>query len=428
MNDIVAVVVVLVVAGVWLLFWLRRASPQLASWTWLAFLAHIVAAASMVWITRDYYGYGDMLAYHRTGVRLADGMANGFIDLEDVLRLLFQRSNNIIGVHGNGWSTGSMHAIAALLARVFDGSLMAICMATAMFSLSGKLSLWRGLTYLFPSGHARPLFVGCLFFPSVVFWTSGLLKETFAMAGLGWLFLGYARIVALRRLDPWWSAMSALGAVVVGLTKSYVLFAFALAASASWIVAEAHARRPLQQRVVRIGLAGLLAAVLTVGLGLAFPRYATENLADEVSNLRELGRTHAGGSTFVADDATLSATQVPLGVVNALFRPFLFEARNPLMVLGALETTILLLAVLLVIRQPGVRRGLRATMRHPGLSFCATFTIVFAVAVGVSTTNLGTLSRYRVPMFPFYVAYLTSIYWATVNASPSRSDQTRARR
>jgi len=30
----------------------------------------------------------------------------------------------------------------------------------------------------------------------------------------------------------------------------------------------------------------------------------------------------------------------------------------------------------------------------------------FSVAVGLATTNLGTLSRYRMPMMPFYVTFI----------------------
>ena len=40
------------------------------------------------------------------------------------------------------------------------------------------------------------------------------------------------------------------------------------------------------------------------------------------------------------------------------------------------------------------------------LTFCAVFVLTFAVAVGLSTLNLGTLSRYRIPMMPFFTVLL----------------------
>jgi hypothetical protein len=48
-------------------------------------------------------------------------------------------------------------------------------------------------------------------------------------------------------------------------------------------------------------------------------------------------------------------------------------------------------------------------VNNPVLLFCAVFIVLFGVAVGLAAPNLGTLSRYRVPMMPMYGFLLLSL-------------------
>jgi hypothetical protein len=45
-------------------------------------------------------------------------------------------------------------------------------------------------------------------------------------------------------------------------------------------------------------------------------------------------------------------------------------------------------------------------MEEPFLVFCVVFVITFGIAVGLTSTNLGTLSRYRSPILPFFAVLL----------------------
>ena len=38
--------------------------------------------------------------------------------------------------------------------------------------------------------------------------------------------------------------------------------------------------------------------------------------------------------------------------------------------------------------------------------FCAVFTLALALGTGLASTNMGTLSRYRAPMMPFFFVLL----------------------
>ena len=71
------------------------------------------------------------------------------------------------------------------------------------------------------------------------------------------------------------------------------------------------------------------------------------------------------------------------------------------MLLSALEA---LLFLILTIRLVWMARWRTfAYSQSPDVLFCMVFALVFAFAVGVSTFNFGTLSRYKIPMMPYFL-------------------------
>jgi hypothetical protein len=91
----------------------------------------------------------------------------------------------------------------------------------------------------------------------------------------------------------------------------------------------------------------------------------------------------------------------PQAVNVSLFRPYLWEVRNPLMLLSALESLGLLFLTIYTVYK--ARRYLFGALGNPTILFCLMFSVSFAFAVGISTFNFGTLTRYKIPLLPFYL-------------------------
>jgi hypothetical protein len=99
----------------------------------------------------------------------------------------------------------------------------------------------------------------------------------------------------------------------------------------------------------------------------------------------------------------------PQAINVSLFRPYIWEVNNPLMALAALESFALLIITLYVFATARAR-----TFRYffkPDVIFCLVFALIFAFAVGVSTYNFGTLSRYKIPLVPFFLVGIGLIYY-----------------
>lgn len=376
----------------------------------VSFLGHVISAFGQVWITRDFYsGTGDMSGYERRGTALAALMRDDFLYwAPEVAKLIFLQHPNLpVDIFGAGSATGAMAGITGFLFLVLNDSLHAACLFVSILSFQARFTLFSVLRFQVSAHLRRRLLFAVMLIPSVVFWTSGLTKETFAVIGLGALLNG---AWLMTQGTPRGGLMRAiLGAALVAMAKPYILFP-AILALATWFYWQRATAggRDLKVRPAYALAAVLFSATIIVMLGRLFPEYAVSNFIDEATRYQRIGRHIEGGSNYSLGDVDGSRGALgqllfaPLALATALFRPFIFEANNPLVLLNALETTAILIAVLRAL----VLRPLSATWRYlrasPLLVACFVFTLAMGTAVGLATTNLGTLSRYRAPMFPFF--------------------------
>ena len=93
-----------------------------------------------------------------------------------------------------------------------------------------------------------------------------------------------------------------------------------------------------------------------------------------------------------------------------LYRPYIWEAKNIVMLLSAIENLLLFLLTLYIFIKSGIRNAIRHLTTSPVIIFCLIFSIVFSFAVGISTYNFGSLVRYKIPMIPFFVSGLFILY------------------
>lgn len=400
MNELVPAIIVVIAFGTPLLAIARSVGGQQAALAMASVVVHIVAAIAMVTVVREYYGYGDLLAYWRGAVRISAAISFDYSTLGDVFLLIGQRPNTL-QVIGNGWSTGSMYGLSGLLAWLLDGSLLAMCVLVSLVGCASRIWLFTSLRPLLPKASATALAVVCLLIPSVVFWTAGILKEGFATPALAFATGAVARYLSRRMRLEITLIIVGISSVMIALVKAYILFPFAAAGVAGFLCWRAiRTDGSIRISFGRLAVGGVAIVAFVLVLGSIFPKYSLERFADTAEDLRVLGDTHAGGSTTRVAVGGNPAIVAATGLATALFRPLLFEVKNPLMLVSAAEASVFLFLFLrLAFRYRWV---FAVALRKSWLFvFCGVFVLAFGVAVGMTTTNLGTLARYRVPMLPF---------------------------
>jgi hypothetical protein len=279
--------------------------------------------------------------------------------------------------------------------------------------------------------HLRVL-VACLLVPSVVYWSSGLLKESVAMAGIGWVILGMQQMLRRRFLRG--AVSMVVGAVPIALMKPYVLVAFSVSAAVwyYWNRLKSKGRASVLSHPLRLAIGLTLGIGGVMLLGQMFPRFAFDTLGEQLALQQELCLTVSGGSTFVAVGSTQSTmagqlVYAPQALVASLFRPFIFEVNNVQMLINALETTALTYLFVRVVWKERWKRLMGHLSASPVLMFFLSFSVVFGIPVGLGTNNLGTLSRYRMPLVPFFAGLVLVLDYLVVKgkvrSEPSQSSE-----
>jgi TM2 domain-containing membrane protein YozV len=384
----------------------------------LTYAAHFLAGIAQVVIARGVYGGGDNLVYMSEGSLLARA-----IEIHPArfgrlwLDILLQReTNEAIEVLGQGSSTGTMIAITAALALVLRYSLYGACLSVAVIAFLGKLVLYRVFRELLPEMVRARILIAVLAMPSAVFWSAGIQKEAFVVASMGPLWLGVHRILHGRPVRG--AIFALIGVLPIALLKPYTLFALAIAAGV-WVGLDRLRVRQGGTGAVRVRPVYLIVgAALAFGgvivLGRVFPHYSTEKLAEDLAHHQHVGAmltatmdSAGGGASYYSMGNESSSLQeqiafAPLAAATALFRPLPFEANNGLAFVASLETFALTSVVCHLLARVGPRRAFAALMSSPVLCASLVFAVLFGMGVGLATTNFGSLSRYRMPLIPFY--------------------------
>ncbi|MEM9861385.1 MAG: hypothetical protein AAF938_07205 [Myxococcota bacterium] len=374
----------------------------------LCVLTHGFSGIAQEFVYRVVYERGgDMILYQKYGEILARYMSYaGSEGIQSIFALLFQLSPEPLPfyVQGAGSSTGSMCAVSALISYFWSNELYVMGAGIGVASGFGSMFIYGTIRNSIPPEWLPRVSTFALLLPSVVFWTSALLKEAVIMFGIGLTTLGVKYVVVDRRW-VFGAAIALLGATPIFLLKTYVLAGMFAGAPLAWFVArEVRNKRVIHVSATRAIVLGVLALVFVVGFGEVFDTYNVSELGAELAHEQANTLRAAGASTYqlVDPSATSLAGQfvyAPLALLTTFFRPLLFEVHNVMSLVNSIESTAILVLFLVAIRRTGIPDFARYLMTKPMLLFLAVYAMIIAVGVGLATTNLGALSRYRAPMY-----------------------------
>ncbi|MGI4873445.1 MAG: hypothetical protein ACRYFX_19990 [Janthinobacterium lividum] len=317
--------------------------------------------------------------------------------------------------------------VAAVCALVGFDSYFVTSLCFAALSFSGMWAMYITFAKIRPQVY-KELTIAIFFLPSVFFWGSGLLKDSLCIGSLGWLFYAFYRGAIEKKNIVRSLVLGVLAIKVISSMKIYILLAF-MPPAALWILNENTAR--IQSSVVRwiakplLLVVGLFVAVYAMGsIATSDARFSLDKIGEQSKTtadyLQGVSQQQQGsGYNLGVQDGSLGGMVklAPQAAVVALFRPFLWESRNPTMALSALEATYFLVLTIRIFYRVGLLKTLRAISSLPVLSLCFLFSLIFAISVGISSGNFGTLVRYKIPLMPFYLAGLYILQNITLPAA-----------
>jgi hypothetical protein len=390
-----------------------------------ALLVKFMGALALGFIYQFYYNGGDTYNFHTYGSRI---IWEAFMDSPSTgLSMLFsggKHSPEFFSYSSRIYfftdpSSFFVIRVAAWIDLITFSSYSATALFFAFFSFVGSWLLFKTFYKKYPQLHVW-LAIGALFIPSVFFWGSGILKDSLVMGCIGIIFWLLDSLFIERKFSVLKIVLLLLACWMMFSIKKFILQAY-LPAALIWVyLSNVHLIQSAVLRIMVLPVAIVLAIIgayySAIKIGEDDPRYAIENLAYTsritARDIRFQSGRAAGSGYELSEyfDGTLgnALRLAPQAINVTLFRPYLWEVKNPLMLMSALESLVLLLFTVLII----VRKGHGALLKilNPEVVLCFSFSIVYAFAVGVSTYNFGTLARYKIPILPFYFIGLVILY------------------
>ncbi len=374
-----------------------------------------------------YYGGGDTTSYYECSMTFSRLLVH---DFSDFLIVLFgdgtqemksyfttETGEPLMYMFAEGSTRFTMKLLIPFM-LVTGNSYFLTTVLVAIFTYGGLWQLFRMFVRHFPQ-HTRRLAIAILFMPSVLFWGSGILKDSFTLAATCYLIVAINNLIEHRGLLVMNIIKVLLFGLVVISIKAYVIVIL-LPSTLVWMFY--NRMRKIKNVLIRQLIVPIVYVVILAGsyfgltaLGESLGKFSVDNaLKTAAVNQFDLKQEYYEGNSFDIGDFDPTVTGALSKFVPAtlagLFRPYLWDCKNVVMLLSGLENFFVLLLTIVVLMKMRWRMISKFVIHHPLLLYCLVFSILFSFMIGLTSPNFGALVRFRLPLIPLYMACLMIIY------------------
>lgn len=251
---------------------------------------------------------------------------------------------------------------------------------------------------------------GVLFIPTVLFWGSGILKDTIVM--FAFLFLLYFFIKFVQKgFSVTKLVLILFFSAITFFTKSYVFIALI----PCLFIASYSALMKRVKGFVKYLVAPILITIILISgyyvifeISQSTSKYNLESIENTTKGFHSW-HTSQGGSSYSLGDVDYSPTGVlskfPAAVNVTYFRPYVWETSSAFVLFSALESLVILGLTLYIIFKMRLK-FLTSTFNDPILTLFFTYSIILGFIVGFTSYNFGALARYKMPCLVTYLCLL----------------------
>lgn len=311
--------------------------------------------------------------------------------------------------------------ITSLLMSFGLGSYLLTSMVISFIAYLGTWKLYSLFVEYYYELRYQFLFA-VIFVPSIIFWGSGVLKDTYTFFAVGIYAYQFNKIFVqrnYRKLLSWAGLILSLWVMIS--IKPYI-FMIMLPCSFLWVLFRQ--LNKTKNLLVTLMISPFIFGVLSVStyllltqLGDSLSKFSIDNalqtaqvIQADMLNVEAYGANNFNVGNF--DGSFVSAILLfPNAVFAGLFRPFILEASNVVMLLSGMENLALLGISIAVIVKAGIRKIWYIYRKNPLVTFSLTYAVIFAFTIGLTTANFGALVRFKIPIYPMYIGSLLIIIY-----------------
>ena len=236
-NDLYLTPIYLLLVFLIIIRWKKKhyADSPLGKFILPAFTLRVLGSIFLVLIYQYFYGYGDTFKYFTAANETWKAFAhNPKLGWEIITNRPENFSSEALefaqfsGYQLFSISIYAMFKIAGVVGLFCFGTYMPIALIFCLFSFWGTWLIYITINKSFPHLY-KITAITCLFIPSVIVWTNGILKEPLCMFGLGLCFYSFDNLLNKKNFFRNMTYFI-LGAILLLFLKDYLFYSFLIAA------------------------------------------------------------------------------------------------------------------------------------------------------------------------------------------------------
>jgi len=391
----------------------------------LGLTAKLLGGIFFALISVYYYKGGDTFVFFNAG----EGLKNYFFtNFGSAVKVFFTSANNLdLGRYNfapnynyilGAEDVLSIVKITSIINLFCFGSYLTSSIFFALFSFLGLWFGYSNFCKLYPN-LSKYMIIAFLLIPSALLWSSGVLKDTVTQGVIGWMLYSFSNVFIFKRKRFFSFFTIIFGGWILFLLKPYILYVL-LPCLFIWV--QSNIKNLIENNFIRILikpfiiiLLAFFGYIIILQLSADTDKYRLDNLENTLNGFQswhEYLAEHRDQSGYSLGEMEIT----PIGILKkspaalnvTFFRPYIWEIRNVPMILGAIESIILLLIFIYMLVRLKFK-FFKYIFTNKEVFFMMIFAIVFGIMVGVSSYNFGALSRYKIPSVMFFILCLIII-------------------
>ncbi len=375
----------------------------LRSWYWIGLGIKLLGGVAMGLIYFYYYKSGDTIVYFQKAAELASWREEGWISF---FRKLY--AYNIAYSYEYGIARNNFIESVFSIVYIFcNGHYWIMSLYFSFFSFIGFFYFANKLYAYYPL-HKLTLGLAFFVYPSVVFWSSGLSKESIALSSL---FIVIAFLIDKEKKKNTKQILFlilglSLGWIVYKIKFYYLVIglacfgAYALVCRVNTIIS------PKRKGIVLIFVLIFLILIYFFLSNVHHTLYPSQLLFEMVNNHRmimDVSPTHTIVYSHLEPTFKSFLINMPLALFSGLFRPLVGDGYTGLYGVSIVENMFLFLCFIVMWWSRMKTRIFEFSL----FSFiCWLYIIICAFSLALVCPNLGSLMRYKVMFLPFFVFFI----------------------
>ena len=403
----------LLISGLLFLGYRKTRNWPLSNIYWPAVLLKLTMGVLLGLLYKYYYNGGDTFSYFEAAMTFKQVALDSS---ENFVNLFFLNSYQAIPQFQYSWIPSAFFVkLLALLAMLTADNYWLSGIYLSILSFGG-FWLWTHILLRLTRSKTVAILSGLLF-PSVLFWSSGIMKETLAIPAMLIVISVFLEVYLGDRVRLSKIITALLGFIVLAVFKYFfaaILLAVILAVMLSRRVLPYESKWPYE--IIAVG--GIL--LVTGGLvSLLHPNLWPSRMAEVIYanyqayiNLPGTVVTYGG----LEPNFLSMLLYMPQAIFTGLFLPLLPIKGSLISWTAVLENWFVLVATLVLLFSGLWSRDRQRRLLIWGSLF---FVIITAGLIALSTPNLGTLARYKigylVVFLPLIISGIFNFYWKFVS-------------